>query len=54
MTFTQNSGVITTVDQLLSICQDVGKNGKDSKYYCKPLEVDLDIIFALEDNYIDP
>ena len=54
MTFTQKSGVITTIDELLSICQDVGKNGKYSEYYCKPLEVDLDILFALEDDYIDP
>ena len=54
MTFTQNSGVISTLEELLAICQDVGENGKDSEYYCKPLEVDLDILFALEDDYIDP
>ena len=45
---------IERLDELLYICQDVGENGEDSKYYCVPIQVNLDILFATTDDEIDP
>ena len=45
---------INTLPELLYICDDIGKNGKESEYYCRPIEIDLDVLFATEDDEIDP
>jgi hypothetical protein len=45
---------IERLDELLYICQDVGENGENSKYYCVPIQVNLDILFATTDDEIDP
>jgi len=45
---------IKTLPELLYICNDIGENGEESEYYCRPIEIDLDILFATTDNEIDP
>ena len=34
---------IEHVNDLLFICDDIGKNGEKSEYYCRPIEIDLDL-----------
>ena len=45
---------IEHINDLLYICDDIGEKGEDSKYYCVPIEIDLDILFATTDDEIDP
>tara|TARA_A100001391_G_C5045020_1_gene271916 strand:- start:50 stop:1348 length:1299 start_codon:yes stop_codon:yes gene_type:complete len=45
---------IENIKDLLYICQDIGENGENSKYYCIPIEIDLDVLFATTDDEIDP
>lgn len=45
---------IEHVNDLLFICDDIGKNGENSKYYCIPIEINLDTLFATTDDEIDP
>ena len=45
---------IESVNDLLYICQDIGEKAEDSQYYCMPIEINLDILFATTDDEIDP
>ena len=45
---------IEHINDLLYICQDIGENGEDSIYYCVPIQVNLDTLFATTDDEIDP
>ena len=44
---------IESVNDLLYICQDIGDKAEDSQYYCIPIEINLDILFATTDDEID-
>ena len=44
---------IESVNDLLYICQDIGDKAEDSQYYCIPIEINLDVLFATTDDEID-